>query len=40
MSETEESQKNWMLQHAAACAQHIDRFAAHSINWDSMHVIE
>jgi len=37
---TAKSQKNWMLQHAAACAQHIVCFAAHSINWDSMHVME
>jgi hypothetical protein len=36
----EKSSKSWMLQHAAAYAQHSGRFAAHSINLDSVHVME
>ena len=32
-------QKKWMLQHAAAYAQHNGHFAAQAINLDSMHVM-
>ena len=40
MSQTEKKQKNWMPQHAAEYAQHSGHFAAHSINLDSVHVLE
>ena len=40
MLETAKSQKELMLQHAAAYVQHSGRFAAHSINLVSVHVME
>ena len=42
MSQTEKKQtkKNWMPQDAAEYVQHSGHFAAHSINLDSMHLLE